>query len=211
LAEEHWGTRFIYQPRPGISIHRGLSPIIESELRRIAQESYDGYRPPNSDDDAIALITFGVPTDPPARWADHVIRHHYEQGLRFMVRWWDQDNYHRCVRCGALDGICLRAGAFWSIDGGDHSTYWCGETRCPCSGECNTRVPGAEADDDAMVSMTAFVDGPTIRVVSTFRTGRRSMMRFAAKPESADRDRTAQEINAINQAIYPVNEPGGQE
>ena len=199
LAEEHWGTRFIYD-HPGVSIQRGLSPIIESELRRIEQERYEGYHLPNPGD-AVALITFTVPTDPPALWADHVIRHHYERGLRFMFRWWDQDNYHRCVRCGALDGICLRAGAFWSIDGGDHSACWYGETRCHCSGECHTRVPGAEADDDAMVSMTAFVDGPAIRVVSTFRTGRRSMMRLGAM--AGDADRVIQDINSMNQVLHP--------
>jgi hypothetical protein len=200
LAEEHWGTRFIYQPRPGISIHLGVPPIVENQLRRIAQERYEGYRLPNPDD-GVALITFTVPTDPPALWADHVIRRHYERGLRFMFRWWDQDNYHRCVRCGALDGICLRAGAFWSIDGGDHSACWYGENRCHCSGECNTRVPGAEADDDAMVSMTAFVDDPAIRVVSTFRTGRRSMMRLEAMV--GDADRVIQEINCINHVLHP--------
>jgi len=210
LAEEYWGTGFIYQPRPGISIHRGVPSIVEHELRQIEQENYEGYRLPNPDTDAIALITFGVPTDPPARWAAHVIREHFERGLRFMIRWWDQDNYHRCVRCGALDGICLRAGAFWSIDDGDHSAYWCGETRCPCSEE-QTHVPKTKADDDAMVSMTAFVDGSAIRVISTFRTGRRVMVRYGANPESADRQRMAQEINAINQAMNPAHETVGQE
>ena len=210
LAQEYWGTRFIYQPRPGISILRGVPPIVEHELRRIEQENYEGYRLPNPDNDAIALITFGVPTDPPARWADHVIRNYFEHGLRFMFRWWDQDNYHRCQRCGALDGICLRAGAFWSIEDGDHSTYWCGETRCLCSGE-HVRVPRTKADDEAMVSMTAFVDGSAIRVVSTHRTGRRVMVRYGAKPQSADRDQIAQEINDRNDAMNPANERSGRE
>ena len=199
LAEEHWGTRFIYEPRQGISIHRGLSPLVERELRRIEQERYEDYRPPNPNDDAVALIAFGVPTDPPALWADHVIRQHHECGLRFMFRWRDQDNYHRCVRCGALDGICLRAGAFWSIDGGDHSACWYGETRCPCSGQHSVRVPAAEGDDDAMVSMTAFVDGSAIRVVSTFRTGRRSTLRLGIR--HGDPVCTVQEINAMNHVL----------
>lgn len=70
LAEEHWGSRFIYE-RPGVSIFRGPSATIENELHRINQEGYELYRTPTADE-SVALITFTVPTDPPALWAESV-------------------------------------------------------------------------------------------------------------------------------------------
>ncbi len=70
LAEEHWGSRFIY-PRPGVSIFRGTSATVENELHRINQERYELHRTPTADE-SVALITFTVPTDPPALWAESV-------------------------------------------------------------------------------------------------------------------------------------------
>src|SRR5712692_9286355 len=62
LAEEHWGSRFIYA-RPGVSVQLGNSLMVENELRFIEQETYERYQPPNPSD-AVALITFTVPSDP---------------------------------------------------------------------------------------------------------------------------------------------------
>ncbi len=213
LAEEHWGSRFIYPP--GVSIFRGPSTTIESELQRIKQEGYERYRPPTADE-SVALITFTVPTDPPSRWADQVINRYYDRGLMFVLRWWDMENYHRCVACGALDGICLRAGAIWSVPGDDHAASWCGRTSCPCpeSDAMGERLGGlpfgglqpARAiggndldDDDTIVAMTAFVDGPAVRIVSTWKTGKRTMIRSMTTP--GDADSLVHRINSMNIAI----------
>jgi hypothetical protein len=210
LAEEHWGSRFIY-PHPGVSIHRGDSPLIERELRSIEQECYERYQPPSAGD-AVALITFTVPTDPPALWTESVIQHYYDHGLKFTFRWWDMENYHRCVQCGALDGICLRAGAFWSVPSEEHTAYWYGEMRCHCSGDLQeTRATGDNDfdDDDAIVSLTAFVDGPALRIISTWKTGKRTMVRVGMP---GDVDRIIREIREMNHVLeeqVPV-ERGGE-
>jgi hypothetical protein len=203
LAEEHWGSRFIY-PRPGVTVYRGSSPTIEDELRFISQEGYELHTSP-SPSDAVALIAFTVPTDPPALWAESVIRHYYDHGLMFIVRWWDMENYHRCVDCGALDGICLRVGAFWSVPSKDHAAYWYGKTGCHCSGgfQMTRKIGGNDFnDDDAIASMTAFVDGPAVRIVSTGKTGKRFMQRFMTLPRDANR--LVDDINSKNIALDGV-------
>lgn len=203
LAEEHWGSRFIY-PQPGVSIFRGVDATIENELQRIKEEGYELYRPLAADE-SVALITFTVPTDPPLLWADAVINRYYDRGLMFVFRWWDRDNYHRCVACGALDGICLRAGAFWSVPGDDHAAEWWGRTSCPCSGSDALSTPSRGigvndfVDDDAIVSTTAFVDGPGVRIISTWRTGKRTMTRYMTVP--GDASRVIDNINAMNVAL----------
>jgi hypothetical protein len=49
--------------------------------------------------------------------------------------------------------------------------------------------------------MTAFADGSAIRVVSTFRTGRKSVLRLATKPGEVDL--AVREINAMNHVLNP--------
>ena len=115
------------------------------------------------------------------------------------------ENYHRCVTCGALDGICLRVGAFWSVSSNDHAAYWYGKTGCHCSA-CFPKIReigGNDFDDDhAIVSITAFVDGPAVRIVSTFKTGKRFTRRLMTTPEQANR--LVDDINSVNIALDGV-------
>jgi hypothetical protein len=204
LGIEHWGTRFIY-PHPGVSTLRGgETALIQNELHLIEREGYEHYVPPTHGD-AVALITFTVPSDPPSLWAEQVISQYHDRGLMFMIRWWDMENYHRCTVCGALDGICLRAGAFWSVSGGASdpkadAALWWGKAQCHCRGFHDSRKIGADDychDDSAIVAQTAFEDGAdSIRIVATSKTGKRSMLRVCVPAGGAAA--LVREINEMN-------------
>jgi hypothetical protein len=200
-------------------IFPGDSSTVENELSLIKQEGYELYRPPTTNE-SVALITFTVPADPPSLWADQVINRYYECGLMFILRWWDMENYHRCVDCGALDGICLRAGALWSVPGEDHAASWYGKSHCYCPGTyppgaCLAGLPSGElqetrnigendfGDDATVVSMTAFADGPgVIRIVSTGKTGKRTMTRVVTPPEYVEE--FVRDINTRNIVLSPA-------
>jgi hypothetical protein len=192
------GTRFIY-PKPGIRLQTDVE-IVEI-LKDIEREGYEGYIPPSTGEQIVSL-TFTCPSDPPSLWAIEVIEKHYDADLRFVCRWWDLDNYWRCIQCNALDGICTRVGAFWSVAAGSvparpgfkHVASWYGRNPCKCQAKTDRRAMWDGSNDNPdydanreMCSITAMHEGDNnIRIVSTGITGVRYMTRQHYIGPSAD-------------------------
>lgn len=202
---KYWGTRFIY-PYPRL-VTTSESAVIQRELSLVEREGYELYASPTPGD-SVALITFTVPSDPPSLWANRVINQYRDLGLTFMIRWWDLDNYHRCLVCGALDGICLRAGAFWSVSGvaadaNSRAAFWWGKTPCRCGDMQESRQIGDDdfcENDRAIVAHTAFEDdADSIRIITTTKTGKRFMVRVGVPAGEAAA--VVGEINEINAVL----------
>jgi hypothetical protein len=190
-TEAH-GTRFIY-PRPGVRWQEARES--QETVEDIEREGYEGYVPPKigTGDQALFSLTFTCPSDPPSLWAMEVIEKYYAHGMRFMFRWWDLDNYWRCIQCNALDGICTRVGAFWSVAAGSvparpgfkHVASWYGRNPCKCQAKTDRRAMWDGSNDNLdydpeheICSITAMHEGDNnIRIVSTGITGVRHMTR----------------------------------
>ena len=192
------GTRFIY-PKPGVRQHTDVESV--EILKDIEREGYEGYVPPIAGEQLVSL-TFTCPSDPPSLWAIEVIEKYYDADVRFVCRWWDLDNYWRCIQCNALDGICTRAGAFWSVASGSvparpgfkHVASRYGRNPCKCQAKTDRRAMWDGSNDNPdydanreMCSITAMHEGDNnIRIVSTGITGVRYMTRQHYIGPSAD-------------------------
>jgi hypothetical protein len=204
------GTRFIY-PRPGIRLQTDIE--IAEVLNDITKEGYEEYVLPASGEQIVS-ITFTVPSDPPSLWAMEVIEKYYDADLRFICRWWDLDNYWRCIQCNAFDGICTRAKAFWSVATGSvparpgfkHVASWYGRNPCKCQAKTERRGMWDGSNDNPdydpnreICSITAMHEGDNnIRLVGTGITGVRYMTRQHYIGPDAD-----QEVININRDRMP--------